>query len=309
MARSDETSGKSAAELEQEVEMQRGRVSDTIDQIQTRLSPGQIIDQLMGTTGAQDFASNFGRQVRENPLPVALLGASLLWLMSGKNPIGGGGSSRSDDFRGTDGLVHEPYYDDPMLAVGSGEHKGVVDKIKDAAGSIGDAAAGVGEKLAGVGDQLSGIKDKASRTAHDLRDNFESARHSVGHAAEKVTSQAKALGGHVSGMQDSVSQFLRDQPLVAGALAFAAGAALGAALPVTAKERELVGDAAAEVVSKVQEMAEPVVEKAKDLAGDAIEQGKDLLKETKDKVGEEYSSLKDNVASTLGASPDAGTEG
>ena len=287
MASSNESDGKSAAELEREVEMQRGRVSDTIDQIQTRLSPGQLLDQLMGATGAQDFAQNMGRQVRDNPLPVALLGASLLWLMAGKSPIGSG---RDSGYQGADGLVHEPYFDDPSASANGngGAHSGVVGKIKDAAGGIGDAASGVGEKLAG-------IKDKASRTAHDMRDGIDAARHSLGQAAGSVSSRAHALGGQVSGMQDSLNRLFSDQPLIAGALAFAAGAALGAALPVSAKERELVGDTAADVVSKVEEAAQPMVEKAKGLVGDAVESAKGLVKETTEKVGEEYEHLKDEV--------------
>jgi hypothetical protein len=295
MASFDESNGKSAAELEREVEMQRGRVSDTIDQIQTRLSPGQIIDQLMGTTGAQDFAQNMGRQIRENPLPVALLGASLLWLMSGKNPIGSGNGDRETGYRGADGLVHEPYYDDPAVGGNGSPHHGVTDKLKDVAGSIKDAAGGIGEKL-------SNAKDQASRTAHDVRDGLSAAKHSIGDAAGVVSGRARSLGGQVSGMQDSVSQLLRDQPLIAGALAFAAGAALGAALPVTSKERELMGETAADLVSKAEDAAQPMVERAKGLVGDAVEEGKDLVKETKDKVGEEYGHLKDEVSSMVSPS-------
>jgi hypothetical protein len=220
--------------------------------------------------------------------------------MSGKNPIGAM-MPNGPGHAPPDGLVHEPYYDDPAVGGnGSRQGHGVTDKIKDVAGSIKDAASG-------IGDTLLGAKDQASLTANDVRDRLSAAKHSIGDAASSVTGSVRSLGSQMSEAQDSVSRFLREQPLIAGALAFAAGAALGAALPVTSKERELVGDAAADVVSRVEEAAQPMVEKAKGLVGDAVDEGKELIKETTDKVGEEYGHLKDEVGSMVSAS-DAGSE-
>src|ERR1051325_4181685 len=75
---------KSAAELQREIELQRTQVEDRIDQIQQKLSPGQIVDELMAYTkgGGGEFISTLQRQVTANPLPVALLGVSLAWLMA-----------------------------------------------------------------------------------------------------------------------------------------------------------------------------------------------------------------------------------
>lgn len=75
---------KSAAELQREIELQRTRVEDTIDQIQQKLSPGQMVDELLAYTkgGGGEFVSTLQRQVSANPLPVALLGVSLAWLMA-----------------------------------------------------------------------------------------------------------------------------------------------------------------------------------------------------------------------------------
>jgi len=76
---------KSAAQLEREVQAQRSRLENTIDEISERLSPGQLVDQVMEyakSSGGADFANNFGRSLRDNPMPVALLGVSLAWLMA-----------------------------------------------------------------------------------------------------------------------------------------------------------------------------------------------------------------------------------
>lgn len=80
----DHSENKSAAEIQREIELQRHRVEDTIDQLQERLSPGQIVDELMSYTksGGADFAASLGKVAMRNPLPVALLGVSLLWLIA-----------------------------------------------------------------------------------------------------------------------------------------------------------------------------------------------------------------------------------
>lgn len=79
-----DTEHKSSAELQREIEMQRNRVENTIDEISAKLSPGQLVDELLAYTkgGGGEFVSTLQRQVTSNPLPVALLGVSLAWLMA-----------------------------------------------------------------------------------------------------------------------------------------------------------------------------------------------------------------------------------
>lgn len=97
MAYDNET--KSAAELQREIELQRTKVEDTIDQIQQKLSPGQMVDELLAYTkgGGGEFVSTLQKQVTSNPLPVALLGVSLAWLMAKPGNTSNNGSSRRSD--------------------------------------------------------------------------------------------------------------------------------------------------------------------------------------------------------------------
>ena len=79
-----ESEPKTSAELQREIEMQRHRVESTIDQIQEKLSPGQLVDELLAYTkgGSGEFVASLQRNITANPLPVALLGVSLAWLMA-----------------------------------------------------------------------------------------------------------------------------------------------------------------------------------------------------------------------------------
>src|SRR5690606_38457676 len=77
---------RSAAEIEDETRAARLQVERDIAELEHRLSPGQLMDQaldyLRHGNGAE-FGRNFGRSVRDNPLPLALVGVGLAWLMFG----------------------------------------------------------------------------------------------------------------------------------------------------------------------------------------------------------------------------------
>lgn len=72
-----------------EIERTRSEMDATLGAIEQRLTPGQLVDQgldYLKSSGAKEFATNLGGSVRDNPLPVALVGIGLAWLMaSGRN--------------------------------------------------------------------------------------------------------------------------------------------------------------------------------------------------------------------------------
>ena len=75
---------KSPEEVQREVQQSRAKVEDTLEAIQERLSPGQVFEQVvdyMRSSNGNDFLRNLGTMVRDNPVPVALVGTGLVWLM------------------------------------------------------------------------------------------------------------------------------------------------------------------------------------------------------------------------------------
>lgn len=70
--------------IERDLEHTRARLDATLDALQQKLSPGQMVDQAMNwfkEGNGADFGRNLGRNVRDNPIPVALIGIGLGWLM------------------------------------------------------------------------------------------------------------------------------------------------------------------------------------------------------------------------------------
>src|SRR5579863_5783400 len=67
--------------LEAEAEAARQRLSLALDELRVRLTPTHVLEQL-AQSGTGEFFANFARDVRDNPLSVAVFGASLALLMA-----------------------------------------------------------------------------------------------------------------------------------------------------------------------------------------------------------------------------------
>ena len=75
----------SSAAIERDVEARRADLRGTLDELRDRMTPGQVLDeawQFARGSGGGDYVRNLGTSVRNNPLPVALIGAGIAWLMS-----------------------------------------------------------------------------------------------------------------------------------------------------------------------------------------------------------------------------------
>ena len=72
---------RSPEQIEREINDLRAQISDTLDAVQHKLSPGQMLDQALSY--AKDggaIAGQIGRGMKDNPVPAALFGLSLAWL-------------------------------------------------------------------------------------------------------------------------------------------------------------------------------------------------------------------------------------
>jgi hypothetical protein len=320
---------KSSAELEREVSEQRNRVEARIGEIKERLSPGQLVDELLSYSkdGGSAFATNLGRQLTANPLPAALVGVGLAWLI-GSNVNAGSGSHT---------VSHSSHRDEdefPYARLPSGglrrishaadeqgqwwsefesnegtRYKAEADSLGRRAGHFADET---GKKFSGfiddAGNRVRQFEDEsgnamgdamgwASHTWQNAQRGLNRQAHDLSHAASDAAAGMRHLGGNLGGeLQSQTDQLTRQisslfdqQPLIAGALAFAAGAAMGAALPHTAQEDQLLG-----------EHADKVRDKATAAAGEFYEQGKDkaadLYEDVTVKASEVYSGAKEQVA-------------
>ena len=107
---------KTSAEIQREIDQDRERIGSRIDAIQERMSPGQLIDEVLTYakgSGGGEYVSNLGQALKNNPLPVALMGVSLAWLMAK-------GSTPSAPTTASHNLTEYPLYraDGPVRRLG-----------------------------------------------------------------------------------------------------------------------------------------------------------------------------------------------
>lgn len=241
---------KSPEDLEREIDAKRASISNLVDSLESRFTPGQLFDQALSYTKGNggEFFQNLGTTLKNNPVPTVLTGVGLAWLAMNQNKPFQPGSTSSGS--GLGGKVSQ-----------------VVDQVSQA--------------FSGAGDRLHGAADTARDHGQSLRskagDLSDRATDSLDATASQLTDKAHDVGQRVqeqaSEVKGQFEQLLKEQPLVLAAIGIALGAALGAALPSTRKEDEWMGqtrdDLADTLKSKGQEayaVAKDTVKQATDKA-------------------------------------------
>ena len=77
-----------SARLEREAEDTLWQLSATLEELRGRMTPGRVVDQVVDYTRgspAAEFLRNLGREVRENPMPLVVVGIGILWLLLATN--------------------------------------------------------------------------------------------------------------------------------------------------------------------------------------------------------------------------------
>jgi len=242
---------KSSAELEREAEAVRSRMSETAETLQRKLSPGQLLDEIGTYFKNSDGAlalDNLKTQVRDNPLPLALVGVGLAWLFMGGGPK-------------ADTLRHK--------MSGSGTYP-------NTDGSWPEESYGTSS----FGSETSS-ESSATSALHSASERAHAAGQWASDAGRHASSRVQDAG---SNLQRMVSDTLDQEPLIIGALGMAVGAAIGAMLPTTRAEEQVL---------------RPYGQKARESAMDAmnsgLEQAKSAVSETVHSATEESSSTQDSL--------------
>jgi hypothetical protein len=324
---------KSSAELEREVAAQRDRVEARLGEIKDKLSPGQLLDEALSYTkhGGAHFASNLGSQIAANPMPAALVGIGLAWLISSTahgpsahSPVAVDLSHEDHAYpyaRVSGGLRRVSHKADDAGQWWSEFETSAGQRYKARANELGQRA---GHFTDEAGKMFGGFIDDAGNRVRDFQDDagnllsharewsdhsWREFRHGVGErlsgvgsavrdAASSVTSGSRHLGGSVQQQSDQLSRqivsLFDQQPLIAGALAFAVGAAVGATLPHTTQEDQLLGEQADKLRGKAIRTAGKLYEDGKEKAAE-------LYNDASREAGKIYGDVKDSVADLAGS--------
>lgn len=207
-----------------------------------------------GGTGGGDMVSTITRAARENPVSAALIGLGALWLFMGGNKTSllGGHGRRS--------LLGTVAHGAGSMAQGAAEAAGtaasavssgvgsVTETVSTAAGRMGEY---MSDKLHGV-DAQSAYRNPAFDNDADVAENWEPSGYS------------SSMGL----MRENLRDLFERHPVALGIAGLALGAGVAASIPVTATERDTLGEAGKAVRNRLSAAAD----QAKELASAAAEE-------------------------------------
>lgn len=330
---------RSSDDIRRDIERKRAQLDDTVDALERKLSPGQMLDHalwfLRGSESGSEKARAAGRTVvdfaKEHPIPVALMGASAAWFAAeqrGHDDVGPGTYARAEGrvgpYRG------DAVHGDGFGADGDGLKARAADTAHEVGDRIGDAKDTATDRLSTMkdraGEKLESAKDRASekletaknRTAETFDSARESARETMNAAGARVSSAASSTrdaavrgGRQARELYDST---LEENPLAIGAAAFGLGIAAGLSAPTTRWEDRHLGPASDTLKDEARGAAQDAARAAKAATRTAANEvrrqvsSEGLVDELKDKakrVASEAAQAARETARDEGMSADA----
>ncbi len=241
----DDTEVDEVAATRAEIERTRADMSETVDAIQERLSPENLKEQAKdrvkeATVGrAQEAGSGIVETIRANPLPAALTGIGLGWLLVSARRSASGQTR----YRGRAYPYDYPPRYEGRATTTSG-----------------------GTSVLSPGEALGRARDRVDESATQAQDRASEAASQAQDRVSNLTHQARYQARRASG---GFERMVRENPLAMGALAVGAGAALGLAIPQSTQEHEVMGEARDTFVEKAQEKAQDAQQRVGRVAQEA----------------------------------------
>lgn len=237
----DEDDAESIVEIRAEIEDTRLEMGDTLSELGNRLEPGRLVDQAKenvreATIGrveetAKGVSTMVMETIKKNPIPAAMAGAGLALLWANRNSGNGNGNGYSAAYRSNG------YRGDEYRGEQSG---GGLDVSK-----VGDVASGIGQN---VGQTVGQVGESATQV--------------TGEVIERGRQTVEQVGWRLD-------SFMQASPLAMGAIALGAGAVVGALVPETQQERQVLGDASQKIGTTVRDTVGQVTQKAEESLDEA----------------------------------------
>lgn len=175
-----------SARLEREAEETLWQLSGTLEELRGRMTPGRVVDQVIDYTrnsAATDFLRNLGREARQNPMPLVLVGIGILWLLLASNR-----TSRAVIASAADRLANTA--EDISVATSEAVSR-TSEWGQQMASRLGDRASGVATAVGNTAAELtdrardaaSGVADKARSASTGVVTTFERAKRSITEAS------------------------------------------------------------------------------------------------------------------------------
>lgn len=208
--------------------------------------------------------------IRANPIPVALIGLGVAWMISNNTGM-------TDRVADTGRRVTDTATDMGRRVADTGRRvadtgRRVVDTASDIGHRASELATGAAQKvgLAGSGDRALG------HTGHPMVDrdgeHSEGWVHQMSDQASDALRSARDTGGALLNRVGSyagaggVSEAFERNPLIIGAIGIMTGALIAALIPLSEVENELLGETRDELWQRAEDLGEEAVQRVREAA-------------------------------------------
>ena len=308
------------AVIQRQIDYTRAQLATTINAIGERLSPEYLLEQAKtsakeATVGRfrdmtheanrkmEGMSSSLGQTMRENPLPVAVIGLGLGWLlMANRNKQEayrmGAYGYRSSGYRYYEDMDDRGRFDQARERVGdvaqdvaysveshaAAARRQVSDTAQNVGESVGDMAQRASESVTHtahrvgdtIGSTASRVGETLGDTAERVGETAEMAQERAGEALTRTRSEADRLRREamwrsqmaVDHTKETFWNTMEQNPLALGAMLAIAGAAIGASIPTTDYENRLLGETRDRLIDEARLRAQDAVERVQTVVED-----------------------------------------
>lgn len=242
--------------------------------VRSKSSSPEATEREQQSGGREDSKSGLLKTAREHPIASAVtgVGAGLLLVEGARRAISSWTSSQSHNGNGMrdnqeeeEGQEDEPEQGRPM----SRQPKGQNDESDESDESEDQ------ENSESIGEKLHDVGERVGKTTRQAISSLRSGASTLGHQAQSAFEQGREIG----------SEFWEDHPLMIGAIALAAGVALGMLLPSTQTEDQWIGKLSDKTAGRAKKAMGEVFEQGKEMFGRAVTEGMETLAREAEREG------------------------
>jgi hypothetical protein len=273
-----DSSGKSLDDIEEDIVRTRGQLGAILDELERQLAPRHLlergVDMLKGTMSGE--GSGLGGSLRRHPVPLALLGVGVGWMVMSLSGRGGRLGER------VSGVLQDAGQRAGALA-GQMREK-VAGSTSSAAAESAPApypteSAGYAYARQKSGEAMGRAQDAVQDTARWAQD--------AGSAAwEQASDAAGKAGDTLHDAGDRLTRLVEDHPLAMGALGLLAGSVIAALLPRSDAEERLVGPASAQLRNGAASLGREAVERAQQVAERTVDAAIEAVRAAVNEAGD-----------------------
>lgn len=325
--------------IRSEIDSTRQRMDNTIDALSRRFRGRHLLDEVLHLFRTQKENGNMTKfkdkvsdttgsalhtvvdTIKAHPIPAALVGAGVAWMIYEKSRSGRDDSSYDyeDDgyyaYRGTRLYEDADYAGTlpPEYSAGERTEGGTYGAVAGAASTgsgdydAGDAGSDVKGKLGekagqardAISQRTSRAKERLQEGASRLRARGHDAAGAVGDRARQMSSATRErMQSAYQQSRRRVASTVDHHPLESGFACLALGLIAGLAIPASRRVREAVGPAARDLRHRAEEAAHDMMERGKHVAEAASDAARDEAKSqglTPDALSQKASAVADKA--------------